>query len=459
MADLEWWIMRSWEVGGEQVRHLLRRSLEFTAQEEEAVREIIAEVRRNGDAALLHYTSCFDGVQLEVGELTVSEEEIHRAEQKVSPRFKEALSLARERILAFHRRQVRQSLLVPEEDGTFMGLLYLPLRRVGVYVPGGRAPYPSSVLMNVLPAVVAGVQEVFLATPPRRDKSVDPHILVAARMAGVQKIYRVGGAQAVAALAYGTATVPRVDKIVGPGNVYVTLAKRLLFGQVGIDLLAGPSEVAVVADETADPALVAADLLSQAEHDPEAASFLFTPSEQLARQVAEELERQLEDLSRREVAAAALARHGFCLVVRSLEEALEWVNELAPEHLELMVSDPWRWLGRVQRAGAVFLGHSTPEPVGDYLAGSNHVLPTHGTARFSSGLGVEDFCRRLSVVHWTPERLRELGWAVEELAGVEGFQAHARAVRLRLQKAGESCAPDKERKSRSAAGRGGKKDA
>lgn len=454
MADLEWWIVRSWEVGEEQVRHLLRRSLEFTAEEEEAVREIIAEVRRNGDAALLHYTSRFDGVQLQASELSVSEEELRRAEREVSPRFKEALTLARERILDFHRRQVRQSLLVPEGDGSFLGLLYLPLRRVGVYVPGGRAPYPSSVLMNVLPAVVAGVQEIVLVTPPRRDKSVDPHILVAARMAGVQKIYRVGGAQAVAALAYGTATIPRVDKIVGPGNVYVTLAKRLVFGQVGIDLLAGPSEVAVVADETADPTLVAADLLSQAEHDPEAASLLFTPSEQLARQVAKELEKQLEDLPRREVAVAALARHGFCLVVRSLAEALEWVNELAPEHLELMVSDPWRWLGRVQRAGAVFLGHSTPEPVGDYLAGSNHVLPTHGTARFSSGLGVEDFCRRLSVVQWTPERLQELGWAIEELAAVEGFQAHAQAVRLRLPKAANRLAPGEDRP---AAGRGGRK--
>ncbi|MGQ9557774.1 MAG: histidinol dehydrogenase [Desulfurispora sp.] len=417
----------------EQARQvLLARRQEVARQAARDVARILQEVRQEGDEALIRLLETYDEVKTTPEHLRVSEAEIAAAEQQVEPEFKEAVALACRNITEYHRQQLSNSWFCTGPQGEFLGQLVTPLARVGIYVPGGKASYPSSVLMNALPARVAGVAEIVMVTPPRPDGSLSPHVLYAARQAGVTEIYRVGGAQAIAALAYGTPTIRRVDKITGPGNIYVTLAKQQVYGVVDIDMLAGPSEVLVVADDSAPAAYVAADLLAQAEHDQLASAVLVTTSRRLAAAVQQELARQLPLLARREIVEQALANQGAIVLVDSLDTALALANELAPEHLELMVEQPLAWLGRVRCAGAVFLGPYSPEPLGDYLAGPNHVLPTGGTARFYSPLGVESFLKRTSVIGYTPEALRQVAGAAITLAAVEGLDAHAASIKIRL---------------------------
>ncbi len=400
------------------------------------VAEILAAVRDKGDAALIEFTRRFDGVSLTGDELAVSRGEFEAAEQECGAATVRSLRYAADRIERFHRACAPRSWSMRDANGSRLGQEVRPLTRVAVYVPGGRAAYPSTVLMTVVPARVAGVTDIVLVSPPAADKSLNAAVLAAARIAGVTEAYRVGGAQAIAALAYGTETIRRVDKIVGPGNIHVALAKSQVFGEVGIDMVAGPSEVVVVADESADPAFVAADLLAQAEHDPMARSVLLTPSVRLLDEVARETERQLGALARREIARSALEANGALVLTASLEEALQVANALAPEHLELLVADPDRLLPRVQNAGAVFLGRFTPEVVGDYVAGPNHVLPTAGTARFASALSTEDFVKRLSVIHYSAEGLQEAAPHVVLLSRVEGLHGHGAAATVRLTRTG-----------------------
>lgn len=412
----------------------LERESEYgTPAQNAAVQEIVEAVRREGDAALLRYTERFDGVKLNPEGLRVTPEEIAAAYDRVEPEFLTALRQAAANITAFHEKQKRSSWTDVQPDGTMLGIVMRPLKRVGLYVPGGKAAYPSSVLMNVLPAKVAGVPEIVLVTPPATGgkEGIDPYILVAAAEAGVTEMYRVGGAQAVAALAYGTASIPAVDKICGPGNIYVALAKRAVFGAVDIDSIAGPSEVVVLADDSADPRFVAADLLSQAEHDEMASAVLVTPSERLAQAVAAELERQVATLPRVEIARASLAQHGAILTVADLAEGVAVVNKLAPEHLEVMTEDPLALLGGIENAGAIFLGPYSSEPVGDYYAGPNHILPTNGTARFSSPLNVDDFVKKSSLIRYSREALLRDTKGIATLARHEGLEAHARAVEIR----------------------------
>lgn len=401
----------------------------------DTVQEIIDLVRKKGDKALRTFTLQFDGADIKKWE--VSREEIEEALEKVDTKLTEALTEAARRIHRFHERQRQQSWFFTEEDGTILGQKVIPMERVGVYVPGGKAAYPSSVLMNVIPAKTAGVKEVIMVTPPLENGEVYAPTLVAAKIAGADRIYKAGGAQAIAALAYGTESIPRVDKIVGPGNVYVTLAKRAVFGQVDIDSIAGPSEIVVIADESAHPAYVAADLLSQAEHDRMASAVCITPSRFLAEQVAEEVEKQYRKLPRREIIEASIKDFGAICVVKDMDEAILVANELAPEHLELMVYDPWKWFTKIKHAGAVFLGEYSPEPVGDYWAGPNHVLPTSGTARFFSSLGVDHFVKKTSVISCSQDALFRDGEKVMTLAEAEGLTAHAESIRVRLTKKGE----------------------
>jgi histidinol dehydrogenase len=400
--------------------------------------EIVADVRARGDAALLELTERYDGVRLDAAGLAVGPGELDEAERRVGPATMAALRYAAARIERYHEACRPRSWRLGDEHGSRLGQEVRPLDRVGVYVPGGRAAYPSTVLMTAVPARVAGVREIVLVSPPGPDGRLAPAVLAAARVAGVGEIYRVGGAQAVAALAYGTATIRRVDKIVGPGNIYVLLAKALVYGEVGIDMLAGPSEVLVVADAAADPELVAADLLAQAEHDPMARAVALSPSIPLLDAVAAALGRRLAELPRRAIAAEALAAHGALVRTADLEQAIELANRLAPEHLELLVAEPEPLLARVRHAGAVFLGRWSPEVVGDYVAGANHVLPTGGTARFASALSTEDFVTRLSVIDYTAPGLAAAWPHVAELARVEGLAGHGEAARARM--AGEPVA-------------------
>jgi histidinol dehydrogenase len=425
-------------LGAAGVARMLDRSpAAVDAEIHRRVEEIVATVRDKGDAALLDFTERFDRVSLTPRELAVTAGELTAAESAVGVTTMRALRYAAERIERFHRESAPRSWRMTDALGSRLGQEVRPLDRVAVYVPGGRAAYPSTVLMTVIPARVAGVKEIVLVSPPSADKSLNPAVLAAARVAGVTEAYRIGGAQAVAALAYGTETIRRVDKIVGPGNIYVALAKSRVFGDVGIDMIAGPSEVVVVADASADPEWVAADLLAQAEHDPMARAVLLTPSRALVDAVAAATERQLAVLPRREIAGAALRSHGAFVLTRSLEEAVEVANLLAPEHLELQVADPDALLARVRNAGAVFLGRYTPEVVGDYVAGPNHVLPTGGTARFASALGTEDFVKRLSVIQYAPAGLRDAGPHVAELARVEGLDGHGAAAAMRIESGGD----------------------
>ena len=398
---------------------------------DETVRKILKDIQERGDAALLEYTSRFDRCDLSVEQLQVTPEEIRQAYNGVAEEELKALKEAAERIRRFHERQKQESWNY-EEEGIMLGQVVRPLATAGIYVPGGKASYPSSVLMNAIPAKVAGVDRVIMCSP-FPDGQTRPHVLVAADIAGVTEIYKVGGAQAVAAMAFGTASIPRVDKIVGPGNIFVALAKRLVFGMVDIDMIAGPSEVLVVADHSANPAYVAADLLSQAEHDEEAVPILVTPEEGLAREVMAELERQKKTLDRQSIIDVSLSRECRILVTESLEEAVDVANRLAPEHLELALEEPERWAEKIQNAGAVFLGHYTPEAIGDYLAGPNHVLPTSGTARFSSPLGVYDFVKRTSMISYSRSALEKCGKNVTLLAEMEDLGAHANSVKIRLE--------------------------
>lgn len=411
-------------------RLLAKDDREFAALEER-VREIIERVRREGDAAVFAFTRQFDRAEIGPENVGVTEEEIKRAEEEVDSEFLVALEMAVHNIRGFHEKQKQHSWMEPDGRGNIVGQICRPLQRVGIYVPGGTAAYPSSVLMNALPAQVAGVKEIVMVSPPQADGSLNPYTLVAARVCGVTEIYKIGGAQAIAALAYGTESIRRVDKITGPGNIYVTLAKKLVFGQVDIDMLAGPSEVLVIADATANPRYVAADLLSQAEHDPMASAILLTPSSQLAAEVAAEVSRQVELLSRRSTVEAALANYSAVVVTADLEEAFRLANRFAPEHLELVVENPFSWLGRVENAGAIFIGPYSPEPVGDYVAGPNHILPTGGTARFYSPVTVDTFMKKSSVIAYSAEGFQAVAAAVVKLATVEGLDAHARAVLVR----------------------------
>ncbi len=407
------------------------RSRAPTPEVEAAVRTILEDVRQQGDVALLAYTEKFDGVRLDTGTLRVPETEAAAALEALDSQVRKALSLAAERIEAFHRRQRRDSWFYHEEDTGFLGQLVRPLTRVGLYVPGGSAAYPSTVLMNAIPARVAGVEDLVICTPIGRGGSVPEAVLAAASLVGIREIYRVGGAQAVAALAYGTESIHPVDKIVGPGNIYVATAKRLLFGAVGIDLVAGPSEVLVVTDGSVAASWVAADLLAQAEHDALASAVCVTTSAEVAKAVQAEVNRQLSTLPRGSVAREALEAFGAVIVTQDLRAAVALANAIAPEHLELLVADPWALVPEVKHAGAVFLGAYTPEVAGDYLAGPNHVLPTAGTARWSSPLSVEDFQKRSSLLSLTPGALARWRGPITRLARLEGLEAHARSLTIR----------------------------
>lgn len=413
------------------LQKLLARGESGTARVEETVRTILREVKKKGDHALLAYTTKFDRVRLAPETLAITKAEMNAALAGLTKAERGALQVAARRITAFHRKQRQQSWFYRDQLGVTLGQRITPLERVGVYVPGGKAAYPSSVLMNVIPAKVAGVKEVVIVSPPS-PRGDHPGILAAACLAGADAFFRVGGAQAIAALAYGTQTVPRVDKIVGPGNIFVATAKRLVFGQVDIDMVAGPSEVLVIADESASPTYVAADMLSQAEHDELAAPLCLTASEPVATAVAHALAEQLPSLKRYEIAAASLRHYGAVILARDRKEIVELANAIAPEHLELAVKNPRSWLKDIRYTGAIFLGHLSTEPFGDYIAGPNHVLPTGGTARFSSPLGVYDFLKRTSIIQASPRALAMLGPQVVCLAEMEGLEAHARAVQYRL---------------------------
>lgn len=400
---------------------------------EATVREVLQAVKRQGDRALLHYTAEFDGQLLKPEDLRVSGSELDAAYQQVSKELLDAIGLAKQNIEAFHRQRVPKSWVQFGDDEVVLGKRYTPVDRAGLYVPGGRAAYPSTVLMNAIPARVAGVPRIVICTPPGPDKMVNPAVLVAAQEAGIEEIYRVGGAQAIAALAYGTETIPKVDVITGPGNIYVTLAKKQVFGTVGIDSLAGPSEVLIIADSQGNPAHIATDLLAQAEHDPLAAAILITTDAQIARKVVAEVEDQLIDHPRRTLTEKAIAHYGVVIVVDSLQIAAELSNEFAPEHLELEVSDPWDLLESIRHAGAIFLGNSTPEAVGDYLAGPNHTLPTSGAARYASALGVETFMKHSSLIQYSPKALQKVAGAIDVLTKAEGLPSHGDSVRKRIQ--------------------------
>ena len=392
---------------------------------------IIRTVREQGDRALYEYARRFDGAELSA--LSVTEGELEAALARVEPEFLAVLREAADNIRAYHAKQKRESFVMTQRDGVILGQRILPLARVGIYVPGGTASYPSTVLMNAIPAQIAGVEDIVMVTPPGRDGAVSPAILAAAQVAGVTRIFKCGGAQAIAALAYGTESVPQVDKIVGPGNAYVAEAKKQVFGQVNIDMIAGPSEVLVLADGASDPAWVAADLLSQAEHDRMAAAVLVTDSRPLAEAVAHELERQLAALPRAEIARASLEANGKLIVCRDLREGIAVANRIAPEHLELCVDNPFDYLGEIQNAGSVFLGRYNPEPMGDYFAGPNHTLPTMGTARFYSPLSVDDFVKKSQFSYYTRDALARDYRKVSLFARKEGLDAHARAVDIRFE--------------------------
>lgn len=398
---------------------------------EATVREILTTVKTQGDRALLDYTHKFDRQTFALERLRVSGSELDAAYQQISNDLLHAIQIAKQKIEAFHRQRVPQSWVQFGEDEVVLGKRYTPVDRAGLYVPGGRACYPSTVLMNAIPAKVANVPRIVMVTPPGADTKIDPAVLVAAQEAGVDEIYRIGGAQAIAALAYGTETIPNVDVITGPGNIYVTLAKKMVYGKVGIDSLAGPSEVLVIADRSANPIYVAADLLAQAEHDPMAAAILLTTDASLAQKVQKEVENQLENHPRRLLTEKALAHYGLIVIVDSLEIAVELSNLFAPEHLELEVAEPWDLVEKVRHAGAIFLGHATPEAVGDYLAGPNHTLPTSGAARYASALGVETFMKHSSLIQYSPVALKKMSGAIQILAEAEGLPSHADSVRLR----------------------------
>jgi len=400
-----------------------------TVNVEQTVAGILEDVRNRGDAAVLEYTRKFDAPGLE--NLVVSETEIEEAFDAVEPKFLEILRQAAENIRNFHEKQVRTSFVIADRPGIILGQKVTPIERVGVYVPGGTAAYPSTVLMDTIPAKIAGCPEIYMVTPPGRDSRINPVILAAAKIAGVDKIFKMGGAQAVAALACGTETVPKVDKIVGPGNAFVAEAKKQVFGMVSIDMIAGPSEILVIADGKSNPAHVAADLLSQAEHDKLASAVLVTDSEELALAVSEELEKQIPRLPRAEIARASIDNNGKIIVAENLMQGIEISNEIAPEHLELMVDDPFAYLDAVKNAGSIFMGRNCPEALGDYFAGPNHTLPTSGTARFSSPLSVDDFVKKSQFTYYTADAFGKVAESIDYFANKEGLQAHGASAMIR----------------------------
>lgn len=424
-------VIRIYNCGEVPLEDILARR-EETSNVAGTVAEIIAAVRSGGDEALRRYAKQFDGVELE--ELEVRPEALDRAAEALAPELRTILEEAAANIRAFHSRQVRSSFVISEADGVVLGQKVTPLDRVGLYIPGGTAAYPSTVLMNAIPAKIAGCPEVMMVSPPTCDGDVNPTILAAAKIAGVDRVFRVGGAQAVAALAYGTKSVPRVDKIVGPGNAFVAEAKRQVFGQVAIDMIAGPSEILVIADGNSDPVQVSADLLSQAEHDKNASAVLITDSPALAQAVQAELERQLETLPRRDIARASIDDNGKIIVAENILRGIEIANALAPEHLELCVDSPFDYLDKVRHAGSIFLGRSCPEALGDYFAGPNHTLPTSGTARFSSPLSVDDFVKKSQFTYYTPAALERAAGKIARFAREEGLEGHARSALSRLEK-------------------------
>lgn len=420
---------------GEQSRfiHALKKRAQQTDKDVSAVvAQIVENVRAHGDQAVREYTEKFDGVAPEKTE--VSPQEIAALSKSCAPAFLQALEKAAGNIRSFHQRQVQQSWLTAENDGVLMGQRVRGLARVGIYVPGGTAAYPSSVLMNAIPAKIAGVREIVMVTPPGKDGKPNPDIMAAARIAGVDRVFLMGGAQAVAALAFGTQTVPKVDKIVGPGNIYVATAKKLLYGTVDIDMIAGPSEILVIADQNANPDFLAADLMSQAEHDVLASAILLTDSPALVQRVQEALANQIQKLSRADIVRRSLRDYGAIILCKNIDQAVELANELAPEHLEVCTENPMEYIGRLDNAGSVFLGAYAPEPLGDYYAGPNHVLPTSGTARFFSPLSVDSFIKKSSFIYYTEAALQKGGADIIALANAEGLTAHANSIKVRLEK-------------------------
>ncbi len=426
------------EDGSGEIKGLIKKRREGDLSScRREVSEIIKGVKKDGDRALLEYTERFDGVELDPAGLSVKENEFEEAFGSLEEELIKSLELAGERIRNFHQAQVQHSWNQFGEGGVMMGQICRPLERVGIYIPGGSAAYPSSVLMTAIPARVAGVDEIIMVTPPGDKGRINPAALAAAKIAGVDRVYKVGGAQAVAALASGTETIPVVDKIVGPGNIYVALAKQMVYGQVDIDMIAGPSEILIIADEGADPSFLAADLLSQAEHDPMAAAILVSNSEEIISAVQDEIDSQIKSLIRKEIIRESLENYGALILVDSLESGIEIANQIAPEHLELALREPFNWLSEIKNAGAIFLGDYAPEALGDYLAGPNHVLPTNGTARFFSPLSVRDFLKYSSFLYYSREELARVKDNVYILAEKEGLQGHANAVRARFKKEGD----------------------
>ncbi len=413
------------------IENLKKRSGETDEKIVNIVSNIINEVKENGDDAVREFTVRFDGGVPKKS--VIEKDELQEYLDMVDDNFKSAIIKAKNNIYDFHLRQAQQSWMTTKENGVIMGQRVRGLHKVGIYVPGGTAAYPSSVLMNAVPAKIAGVKEIIMVTPPAKDGNPDPNIMAAAAVAGVDRVFLVGGAQAVAALAYGTEKIPKVDKIVGPGNIFVATAKKLLYGVVDIDMVAGPSEILIVADKTADPAFLAADLMSQAEHDKMASAILLTTSVDLARAAAHEIEKQVKTLERQEIIRESLENYGEIIVCEDLKQAIDFANELAPEHLELCVAEPLKYIGKVDNAGSVFLGNFSPEPLGDYFAGPNHVLPTSGTARFFSPLGVDSFVKKSSFIYYTPAELRAAKDDIIKLADTEGLTAHANSIKVRFE--------------------------
>ena len=419
----------------QRVARIVNRGLVFAKKDMMAVNRICEDVRKRGDQAVISYTRRFDSARLTIRSMPVSKKEFAEAARKVDRPFTRALNRAAVNIKRFHEQQLRRSWMQTDRPGTLLGQLIHPVDAAGVYVPGARAgqtPLVSSVLMGVIPARVAGVKQIVMVTPPTKSGGVSPHLLVAAKKAGVDAVYKAGSAWAIAALAYGTETIPKVDVIVGPGNIYVTLAKKILAGTVGIDMIAGPSEILIIADAGARPDFIAADLLSQAEHDALSSAVLITDSQKLARAVVGQIKRQLADLPRAEIAGESLARFGAVIVVENIGVAIEMANRIAPEHLELQTRDPFEVVGKIRNAGALFLGDYTPEPVGDYIAGPNHVLPTAGTARFASALSVDNFIKKTSLIQYTEKAFKREAPDIIRLAEIEGLGAHAGSIKVRL---------------------------
>lgn len=412
---------------------LLQRSPSQYPEQEETVRRIVSTVQQEGDRAVFAYEEQFDHVSMDENSIEVSEAEVKEAYEMVEPALLSVMRKALVNIRAYHEKQVEQSWFTSQPKGVILGQKITPLDTVGVYVPGGKAVYPSSVLMNIVPAKIAGVPRIVMCTPPGKDGKVNPNTLVAAKEAGADRIFKVGGAQAIAAMAFGTASIPRADKIVGPGNIYVALAKKAVFGYTGIDSIAGPSEILVLADDSADPKYVAADLLSQAEHDEMASAILITTSQEMARRVSEEVDRYLKTLSRREIIEKSLDRFGYLLVAEDLDAAIDAANEIAPEHMEILTREPFEVMTRIRNAGAIFLGPYSSEPLGDYFAGPNHVLPTNGTARFFSALGVDAFVKRSSIISYSREALEAIHTDIETFAKCEQLTAHANSIAVRFE--------------------------